>query len=625
MAKRRKVQQTKEGTEENHGLEVAKPKARRGRSLHSMMDLPLDVIYEVGGAPFTRYGVAELYLTQILGHLKPYDLLRLSWTTKKLRQTLMSRSSLSVWKTSLADAGVPRSLSKYMNEPAIARLAFYPFCNFCNESKVLKISWGAFARCCKRCQPNQCDPFLDNALLCLMPKNLNSFAISAVDTVYRYDFVFPRELWKTLPYLSDDPFQWVTRQYSEQAAQKLSDEFSAIEATEVDELKAIQLKEHEEKEKVISECIEWDINRADDREQELNSNRESRFNAIVSKLENAGWGEELAHEEFLTRLSQHKLVKQPKLLTERIWKNIEATLIEFMDELRTIRIDKERKKISRERFKLLDELLRTAEVTLPSTMVMPLDIDVAFWEPFRSVIEDLPLEAGADISLYEEATMVLPQFIEDWNRQRTEESLRALREHRPDATAEDLYTATSLFRCKNQHCPSAIYLYPGIISHHCHRSIFATPSLPAWCDYEYFGIETGLSFREPATTCNFEYASEAANCTRDVCYLYSLDPLTTSSRMITELNPIMECKSCATSGSRTFLRWAQALVHGHVHHELATINEEDSAIVTAEESGVSTGYIPSLLNMRKGERIHRCKHCNFRDGLKSVEDHLREM
>ena len=66
------------------------------------------------------------------------------------------------------------------------------------------------------------------------------------------------------------------------------------------------------------------------------------------------------------------------------------------------------------------------------------------------------------------------------------------------------------------------------------------------------------------------------------------------------------------------------LVHGHVHHELATINEEDSAIVTAEESGVSTGYIPSLLNMRKGERIHRCKHCNFRDGLKSFEDHLRE-
>jgi hypothetical protein len=46
MAKKRKTQQVEE-EKEIHGQEVVKKKARRGRSLHSMLELPLDVLFEV--------------------------------------------------------------------------------------------------------------------------------------------------------------------------------------------------------------------------------------------------------------------------------------------------------------------------------------------------------------------------------------------------------------------------------------------------------------------------------------------------------------------------------------------------------------------------------------------------
>jgi hypothetical protein len=62
-----------------------------------------------------------------------------------------------------------------------------------------------------------------------------------------------------------------------------------------------------------------------------------------------------------------------------------------MNELRTVLIDKETKKISREHFQLLDGVLPTAEMIIPRTMVMPLsDSDVVFWEPFRMSLRTYP-------------------------------------------------------------------------------------------------------------------------------------------------------------------------------------------------------------------------------------------
>ncbi|KAK7025548.1 hypothetical protein VNI00_015901 [Paramarasmius palmivorus] len=545
MAKKRKIQQGEE-EKENHGQEVVKKNARRGRSLHSMLKLPLDVLFE------------------ILGHLKPYDLLRLSWTTKQLRQTLMSRSSTSVWKTSLSNIGIPDSFSRF-STPVFAAMR-------------------------------------------------------------GMEFKFPQSLWVTLPYILDEPNPYSgarTSLYSLQCAQELSTEFSAVDLKEHEKFMERKLQESKQKDEIISALSIWDQSRANDREAELNEARESRLAAIVSKLNNAGWSAELADEGSLAELSQHKLVKQPKPLTERIWKNIGPTLIDFMSETRDIRIAKERLNTSRERYRLVAGILRTVEMSLPRNMVMPLEIDVAFWEPFKNIIEDLPIEAGADISIFEEAIAKLPQFIEDWNLQRKKASLRALKQHKTSATEEDLYASTALFRCQNPRCGSRIYNYPGILSHHCSPSDDAAP--PQWCS-GYTNPNTSAFWNQPAAADpSFEYVCVAADHSREVSKLYFLDCENTSSRTMAEINPIVECKTCSKQPGkgRHFFRWTHVL--GHEHLEFAAVSKEDLVVVMEQESASSSkmSRFLSFLHARKErERIHRCKYCNFRDGLASVRDHL---
>ncbi|ESK85857.1 hypothetical protein Moror_2349 [Moniliophthora roreri MCA 2997] len=586
MAKKRKAVAS-EGQEDNG--EVEKKSARRRRSLQSIMEMPMDVLFE------------------ILGHLKPYDLLRLTWTSKKLRQILMSKTSTTIWKTSRTRAGIP-DFNPFMSEPALASLLFHPFCGFCHTAKVQKINWGAFVRCCKVCSiKNYCTP---------------TFAAHRLEL----KLVFPSDLWKTLPYLVEEHDivfgRRVVSLYSIQAAQELSAEFANISSNERDALTAKKLEAYKEKSKVILAFQEWDKSRIDDRGTELKLARASRFEAIISKLEAAGWAAELANEESREKLSQHKLVKQPKPLTERIWKNISKTLLDFMAEVKTARMAEERLDTSRKRFRLIDGMLRSLEMTMPRGTIMPLDLDVAFWEPFRTIIEDLPVEAGADLSVFEEAATKLPQFIEDWNQQRREECLRALRAHQTNATEEDLHLATSLFRCTGPTCKN-IYSYPAIISHHCRLSY--DESLPQWSEYDPFDLDRPFSSLfsrdKPASDGSFERVTAAAQITRTVCQLHSLDPSTTSSHTMVTLNPFVECKTCntASEGDRALMKWTEALSHSEKH---------DFAAVSKEATTADVDFTSSIVSLferhTEMERRYRCKHCNFRDGLHTVENHLKE-
>ncbi|EEB91948.1 hypothetical protein MPER_09616 [Moniliophthora perniciosa FA553] len=316
---------------------------------------------------------------------------------------------------------------------------------------------------------------------------------------------------------------------------------------------------------------------------------------IVSKLEADAWGAELAKEDTLEKLSQHKLVKQPKPLTERIWKNIGQTLFDFMAEVKTARMAEERLNTSRKRFRLIDGMLRSLEMTMPRGTIMPLDLDVAFWEPFKIIIEDLPVEVGADLSVFEQAATKLPQFIEDWNQQRKKECLRALQAHHTDATEEDLHLATSLFRCTASTCEN-IYSYPAIISHHC--CLPYDHSLPQWSEYDPLDPDCPfdlLSRHQPASDGTFEHITAAAQITRTICQLHSLDPSTTSSHTMVTLNPLVECKTCntASDGSRVFMRWTETLTHEK--HDFAAASKETDTVDAEKSRNINP--IPSIASL----------------------------
>ncbi|KAJ3506348.1 hypothetical protein NLJ89_g6920 [Agrocybe chaxingu] len=137
--KRRKVSSTdaseqtvtQEQTVEAPTKEFRPTRKRKGK-LNSLLSMPLDILFE------------------ILGHLKPYDLLRLARTTKDFRRLLMSKSSISVWKASLREVpGLP-PCPPGMTEPAWTNLVFSPQCTYCLAT-TRNIEWRFRARVCKSC------------------------------------------------------------------------------------------------------------------------------------------------------------------------------------------------------------------------------------------------------------------------------------------------------------------------------------------------------------------------------------------------------------------------------------------------------------------------------------------
>ncbi|KAK1216778.1 hypothetical protein PQX77_020587 [Marasmius sp. AFHP31] len=124
---------------------------------------------------------------------------------------------------------------------------------------------------------------------------------------------------------------------------------------------------------------------------------------------------------------------------------------------------------------------RSRHSGLPSSHV------IALWPPIRSLIEDLPLDTRLRLSRFEDMLSELPPLLEEYNAKQTEKALEALRRHEPGATKEDLYKASSLFRCSSPWCSNrtVTYGYPGILTHACvytNRDKFGPEvlRLPGW-------------------------------------------------------------------------------------------------------------------------------------------------
>lgn len=108
----------------------AKKSRKKTGKLAALPEMPLDILYEVLGCScscWTR-GLTTRERDQIFGHMCPYDILRLSRTTKAFRRVLMSRSSRSIWTQAfLAIPGLPPCPS-WITEPQYAQLAFDNYC-----------------------------------------------------------------------------------------------------------------------------------------------------------------------------------------------------------------------------------------------------------------------------------------------------------------------------------------------------------------------------------------------------------------------------------------------------------------------------------------------------------------
>lgn len=94
---------------------------------------------------------------EILCHLGPFDLLRLSRTCKILRKHLIDESSMWIWNIAAENINMPECPPDF-NLPQLTSFLFDTFCTHCLESRALKQNFSLRVRLCKKCNAEQVAP-----------------------------------------------------------------------------------------------------------------------------------------------------------------------------------------------------------------------------------------------------------------------------------------------------------------------------------------------------------------------------------------------------------------------------------------------------------------------------------
>ncbi|EGO18980.1 hypothetical protein SERLADRAFT_480105, partial [Serpula lacrymans var. lacrymans S7.9] len=164
-------------------------------------------------------------------------------------------------------------------------------------------------------------------------------------------------------------------------------------------------------------CEKWATSQARDRSEQLEDARRDRKRAIIDKLTELGWGEEIAQIPYRDDLSHHKLVKQPTRLTTRIWTNVRDELIKYMETMKANRLERERKDLIISRKRIAVNVLRRYKISrLPMVDVMPEPTDFCEFAAVQEVLE-MPTEVSVTEESFGDVLSNLDTIIEDWREQ----------------------------------------------------------------------------------------------------------------------------------------------------------------------------------------------------------------
>ncbi|PCH43514.1 hypothetical protein WOLCODRAFT_138386, partial [Wolfiporia cocos MD-104 SS10] len=524
--KKQKIAEDAPQTDRN----VAKPKAPRTRAirgrrggLKSLPDMPLDILFEI----FTCLG--------------PKDLLYLTRTSKSLRQLLMTRETISVWKATRANIRELPECPSFLSEPAYANLAFSPHCHRCLKSNVRIVIWEFCARYCSECKLEMFCSWnvIERILDIEMSEALNIVRADIFQTherghhevLHRPEYERMKQTWESLPN---------------------------------EEAKAQFQKEQKERVQQIKQfsrlCRRWENSLAGERSAELEEHRRTRLRQIVSRLEEMGWGEELDRmkDGRYAELARHTSVCVSRPLTERAWKKIRDDVVERMEELRERRIKKERRKTLATRLRLLstalEEMLSDVRATA-ATQMEPFISDYAFMPEFRSIIES-PDEREVTRETLDALRDLLPSLVVSWQADLKSRFVDLVKSKITAPEGVDVCNlAITCVECRACHM---LLWFPGLLAHRCFRSIRMDsygmdPNPDA---YESI-VASVMSDRRPQFTMLEVPDDTALDRSRNIVRLCKLDPATATTQDMDAL----DIRLSNVSNNETWDRTWRAAMH----------------------------------------------------------------
>ncbi|KAJ6513375.1 hypothetical protein C8R45DRAFT_344988 [Mycena sanguinolenta] len=564
-------------------------RGRRGM-LSSLREFPLDLIAE------------------IFGHLNPLDLLNLARTTKEIRGILMSRSSTIIWKESRSHVeGLPNP-PRDLSEPQYANLCFSTHCHQCFAIPVMTIVWSARTRLCKKCMGARFGNYD-----CVMDQTKLEFNLLKLLPSYRE----PRHDWRPAQELfSIDVATRLSEEcedFREDGNLQMSDpKYKTWFTQKEDEMKEINT--HAEL------CITWAANRTNERKNELDEARRLRKEAIVEQLTVLGWGQEIPFHR--SQFFYHKLVNQPKKLTDRIWNNIKATLVEFLTDLKRKRLVAARARLMQERRQLAVQVYTKFREALPPDVPYPPKVEVLLTEPFEAIIEDTSDEEKLTEDSFAAAVSTLPDFLADWRQRKEKELVKIMQKTHPDSVEADLHLATTFFTCSPTNDAEPLRL-PTILVHK------STTVIQYSNEWYYDSVQRTLGEEAWNASGSIRLHTQAQRNARFVVEACGLDPDVTTSTEMDKINPALECLNCCWGNDCYIMRWIQATYHDcryAVTPSWKCLTLEEERLFEAEESKdlEILGRFPSYSHFDSQFSHFLCKVCG--DSRKmpffELKDHL---
>ncbi|KDQ51100.1 hypothetical protein JAAARDRAFT_185355 [Jaapia argillacea MUCL 33604] len=389
---------------------------KRAGTLALLPNLPLDVLFE------------------IFSHLLPFDVLTLARTAKDLRRLLMHRTARPIWKATFKNIIHFPECADDLSEPQYVNLAFSPHCHNCLANGVDKVDWFLRVRFCVECAKK--------CLLC--------------DT----DPGFPKEIAECLP---DSSMKWPDlrgKVYRKQDVVNLLQKLNA-QPTEVARQELIERTKAKSYEIACfaEECQEWEDDYKDhlryEAHMQLIKLKDDRKKAIIERLTALGWGEEIKklptyHKASVYKaepfylFDEHPLVCQHRALTDRMWRNIEEEMVEYMEDMRDYRLEQEAKSLAKKRkgaVLTIYEAYKESHPALQYSDVLPSPADICNAPRVKHLLQNLSIAAEN----FDEHLPDLGSIIDEWQTG-AKSTLRKISGN----DRLDLDLATSVYACKTR-------------------------------------------------------------------------------------------------------------------------------------------------------------------------------
>ncbi|KAG8684350.1 hypothetical protein FRC09_015442, partial [Ceratobasidium sp. 395] len=278
-------------------------------------------------------------LTKIASHLDPIDVIFLARLNKHLRNFLMKRSSIDIWRGSIDNMlGLP-GCPPDMSEPRYLSLVFLKTCTSCGKAGKTELDEVLRVRLCGSCRktclvvwntvPSGVMPLIPfSGKIAPHPRRSHAYALRA-------DVPGLVSEWEKVKKLNDEvAFQTWTAEKRELAQERRQH--------------AQLLREYLN----LMEMV---------RGQEIDDTKADRQEEIVQRLEALGWTHEDMDFDYpgcTNKRAWSDLVSQPKPLTDRGWPSLKTRLVTMLEGNRKQRLEVRRQTRKKEREARLLELFR---------------------------------------------------------------------------------------------------------------------------------------------------------------------------------------------------------------------------------------------------------------------------